>query len=129
MRSGIDVLEDSPGNGAAVTRHGWYQIRLRLWLHKGDPVRWSSPWGTAPAELHDGGETLVTHVRIDREQLFAGLFYGCEGMNVGGKRKLRIAPHLAYREQGVAGVIPANALLTAEIEILGEGLLAYSTSE
>jgi hypothetical protein len=124
MRSGIEVLEDIPGNGAAVKRHCWYQIKLKLWLHQGDPVRWNSPWGTSPAILKDNGETLVTHLRVDREQLFAGLFYGCEGMNVGGKRKLRIAPHLAFREQGVPGVIPANALLTAELEFISEGLPA-----
>ena len=122
MRSGIEVLADEPGTGDPVTRHNWYQVRIKMWLHKGDPVRWSRPWGTSPANLEEDGLTLVTHVRIDREQLIAGLFYGCEGMNVGGKRKLRIAPHLAFREEGVPGIIPPNALLTAEMEFIGEGL-------
>jgi FKBP-type peptidyl-prolyl cis-trans isomerase len=121
MRSGIDVLEDVPGDGNAVNRHGWYQIRLRMWLHRGDPVRWRSSWGTSPAELEEEGQILTTYVRIDREQLIAGLFYGCEGMRVGGKRTLRIAPHLAYREQGIAGIIPENALITAELQIVAEG--------
>jgi hypothetical protein len=124
MRPGIDLLADIPGGGSPIKRHNWYQIRLRMWLQCGDPIRWSSAWGASPARLEDDGATLVTHVRIDREQLIAGLFYGCEGMNVGGKRKLQIAPHLAYHEQGVPGVIPANALLTAEIEFVGEGLPA-----
>lgn len=124
IRPGIEVLQDAPGNGVLVVRHNWYQVKLKLWLSKGEPVRWSSPWGTSPSALSDNGETLMTHVRIDREQLFAGLFYGCEGMNVGGKRKLRIAPHLAYREQGVPGAIPASALLTAELEFISEGLPA-----
>lgn len=84
-------------------------------------MRWVAPWVTAPAKLEEDGKALLTYVRIDREQLFAGLFYGCEGMNVGGKRKLRIAPHLAYGEQGVPGVIPPNALLTAELEIVSAG--------
>lgn len=121
LRSGIDLLADTPGTGSPVSRHGWYQIRLRMWLHRGDPVRWVHPWGTSPARLEDDGATLVTHVRFDREHLIAGFFDGCAGMNVGGKRRLRIAPHLAYREQGVPGVIPPNALLTAEIEIVAEG--------
>jgi hypothetical protein len=121
MRAGIDVLEDFPGTGTGVKRHEWYQIRLRMWLHRGDPVQWDSPWGTSPARLEDDRKTLLTYVRIDREQLFAGLFYGCEGMTVGGKRKLRVAPHLAFGQHGVPGVIPANALLIAELEILSEG--------
>ena len=124
MRSGIDLLADTPGVGSPIKRHNWYQIRLRMWLHRGEPIRWSTVWGTSPARLEDDGATLVTHVRIDREQLIAGLYYGCEGMNVGGKRTLRIAPHLAYREHGVPGVVPENALLTAEIEFVSEGLPA-----
>lgn len=124
MRTGIEIIEDVPGYGAPVARHNWYKIRLKIWLHRGEPVRWERVWGASPAELNDNGETLVTHVRIDREQLIAGLFYGCEGMHVGGRRILRIAPHLAYREQGVPGIIPANALLTAELEFINEGLPA-----
>ena len=117
-------MNDEPGKGNPVRRHEWYQIKLNMWLSRGDAVRWQAPWGTAPARLEDDGTTLVTYVRIDREQLIGGLFYGCEGMNVGGKRKLRIAPHLAFREEGVPGVIPPNALLTAEIEVLSEGFPA-----
>jgi FKBP-type peptidyl-prolyl cis-trans isomerase len=52
--------------------------------------------------------------------MFAGLFYGVDGMRVGGRRRLRVAPHLAYREAGVPGVIPPNALLTVEIEIVSK---------
>ncbi|SUS05895.1 Peptidyl-prolyl cis-trans isomerase [uncultured Defluviicoccus sp.] len=122
MRSGIEVLNDIPGTGAPVERHRWYRIRVRMWLHKGDPVRWDRPWGTSPMSLEDDGTTLLTHVRIDREKLIAGLFYGCAGMRVHGRRRLRIAPRLAFRERGVPGVVPPHALLVAEIEILGEGL-------
>jgi FKBP-type peptidyl-prolyl cis-trans isomerase len=70
------------------------------------------------ARLEDEGATLVTPVRIDRGSLVNGLFYGVEGMHVGGTRRLEIAPHLAYGGRGVPGVIPANAVLTAEITIL-----------
>ena len=121
MRAGIEVLADTPGTGTPVKRHNWYQIRLKMWLHKGDLVRWSKPWGTSQTKLIDEGETLETCMRIDREQLVAGLFYGCEGMNVGGKRTLRISPHLAFGAQGVPGVVPPNALLIAELEIISEG--------
>jgi FKBP-type peptidyl-prolyl cis-trans isomerase len=70
------------------------------------------------ARLDANGETLITEVRIDRRSLVSGLFYGVEGMRVGGTRRLEIAPHLAYGDRGVTGVIPAGALLIAEITIL-----------
>jgi hypothetical protein len=122
VRAGIEVLSDSRGSGQPVRRHEWYHARLKMWLSRGDPVRWTTAWGTSPAHLEDDGETLDTHFRYDREHLIAGIFQGCEGMNVGGTRKLRIAPHLAYREAGVSGSIPPNALLTVEISFLSEGL-------
>jgi hypothetical protein len=119
LRSGLTLLLDIPGDGEPVRRQHNYRIRLRLWLHKGDAVRWQMAWGpVGSATLQDNGETLVTEVRINRESLMSGLFYGVEGMRVGGTRRLEIAPHLAYGDRGVPDVIPANALLTAEVTVL-----------
>jgi uncharacterized protein len=101
LRSGLTLLEDIPGAGDEVRRQHTYRIRVRLWLNKGDPVR----------------ET-TSDVRIDRSSLVNGLFYGVDGMRVGGTRRLEIAPYLAYGDRGVAGVIPAGALLVAEVTIL-----------
>ena len=121
MRSGIKIVSDSPGAGPAVERQHIYLVRLKMWLNKGEAVRWSSPWGYIErARLEDGGETLITDLRIDRENLINGLFYGIEGMKIGGTRKLRIAPHLAYGERGVPGIIPPNAVLIAEMSIIEE---------
>ena len=39
-------------------------------------------------------------------------------MRIGGTRRLEIAPHLAYGEKGVPGMISENALIIAEITIL-----------
>jgi FKBP-type peptidyl-prolyl cis-trans isomerase len=39
-------------------------------------------------------------------------------MNVGGTRLLRIAPRLAYGDQGVQGIIPPNAILTTELSVI-----------
>lgn len=119
LRSGLTLLADFAGSGEPVRRQRNYRIRLRLWLNKGEAVRWqiaSGPVGAA--RLDDEGATLFTELRIDRRSLVAGLFYGVDGMCVGGTRRLEIAPHLAYGDRGVPGVIPAGALLTAEITIL-----------
>jgi hypothetical protein len=95
-----------------------------MWLSRGDPVRWTAPWGLGDqARIEDEGTTLFTTLRFDRVFMFAGLFYGVEGMRVGGRRRLRVAPHLAYREAGVPGVIPPDALLTVEVEIVSQRLV------
>jgi FKBP-type peptidyl-prolyl cis-trans isomerase len=114
-------LEDVRGSGPVLKRQRSYKIRPRLWLNKGEPVRWPMPWGSIEhAALEDEGATLVTAVRFDRVFLIAGLFYGVEGMFVGGTRRLKISPHLAYREKGLPGIIPPDAVLVAEITILHE---------
>jgi hypothetical protein len=119
LRSGLTLLVDVPGSGEPVRRQHVYRIRLRLWLNRGEPVRWRSAWGPAgAAALDDDGALLTTEVRIDRRSLVNGLFYGVEGMRVGGTRRLEIAPHLAYGERGVPGIIPPHARLVAEVTIL-----------
>jgi hypothetical protein len=122
LKKGLDLLSEQPGAGRPVRRKAFYRIKLRMWLHRGEPVRWSQPWGLLDdgARLEDDGKVLITDVRIDRVFLIAGLFYGIQGMNVGGTRVLQIAPHLGYRGEGVPGVIPADAVLKAELSVLSE---------
>jgi FKBP-type peptidyl-prolyl cis-trans isomerase len=57
-------------------------------------------------------------VRIDRHALVNGLFYGIDGMRVGGMRRLKIAPHMGYGERGVRRDHTGHAALTAEITVL-----------
>ena len=101
LRSGITLLLDIPGTGDPVQRQHTYTTRVRMWLADGKAVR-----------------ADVTDLRINRGHLVSGVFYGVDGMRVGGTRRLEIAPHMAYGDAGIPGIIPPAASLRVEITIL-----------
>jgi hypothetical protein len=130
MKKGIKLLSENIGEGDEVRRQHVYKIKLKCWLNKGQAVTWKGSWGLADrAVIEDNGKTLISDVRLNRESLIDGLFYGIEGMKIGGTRKLRISPHLAYGEKGIPDTIPSNAVLIFEVTIVKERSAVEQTAQ
>jgi FK506-binding nuclear protein len=101
MPGGIKIRELRVGDGEVASGESIATIRYEGTLRKGE-------------RFGDGTETID----LRRRETIAGLRYGIEGMRVGGRRRITVGPHLAYGMAGVPGRIPANAVLTFEVELL-----------
>jgi FKBP-type peptidyl-prolyl cis-trans isomerase len=102
---GLEIEETRVGTGAIA--------------HRGDRV---TMWYSWFLNRDDAFQTdVTTTLTLGERHVIAGLERGLEGMRIGGIRKLRVSPHLAYRDTGVPGVVPPNAVLMFEIELLSIG--------
>ena len=105
--SGLMIEEMKIGEGEAAKSGDDVTVHYTGWLTNGkkfdssvdrrDPFRFS----------------------LGRGNVIAGWDEGVAGMKVGGKRKLTIPPNLGYGAYGAGGVIPPNATLVFEVELLG----------
>lgn len=72
--------------------------------------------GTKFDSSYDRGQPFETRIGVG--QVIQGWDMGVPGMKVGGKRKLTIPSALGYGESGAGAVIPPNATLIFEVELL-----------
>ena len=106
--SGLSITDLVIGDGAEAVSGETVTVNYRGTLANGK--EFDSSYGRGPFSFPLGAGRVIR-----------GWDEGVAGMKVGGKRKLVIPPDLAYGERGAGGVIPPNATLTFEVELLKVG--------
>lgn len=108
--SGLEYRDTKEGEGASPTKGQTCVMHYTGWLwqdgKKGDKFDSSV----------DRGQPFA--FRLGVGQVIAGWDEGVSTMKVGGKRELLIPPSLGYGARGAGGVIPPNATLLFEVELL-----------
>lgn len=101
------VYEDSiEGQGAEAVAGQYVTVHYTGWLTDGTKFD-SSKDRDDPFQFHLGQRHVIS-----------GWDEGVQGMKVGGVRKLTIPSELGYGARGAGGVIPPNATLVFEVELL-----------
>ncbi len=95
------------GTGAEATAGKTVDVHYTGWLENGTKFDSSGDRGK-PFSFPLGGGKVIQ-----------GWDQGVKGMKVGGKRKLTIPSDMGYGPRGFPPVIPANATLIFEVELLG----------
>jgi FKBP-type peptidyl-prolyl cis-trans isomerase FkpA len=104
--SGLEYWDIKVGTGATAAAGQTVKVHYTGWLTTGK--KFDSSVGTSsPFEFKLGASEVIK-----------GWDQGVDGMKVGGKRQLRIPPELAYGEKGYEGVIPANATLIFDVQLM-----------
>jgi FKBP-type peptidyl-prolyl cis-trans isomerase FkpA len=104
--SGLVCEDVKLGEGAAARAGDQVRVHYTGWLTDGRKFD-SSKDRNDPFEFGLGAR-----------QVIAGWDEGVQGMQIGGVRRLTIPPQLGYGARGAGGVIPPNATLVFEVELL-----------
>jgi FKBP-type peptidyl-prolyl cis-trans isomerase FkpA len=104
--SGLVIKDEVVGKGTAAETGDRVTVHYTGWLVDGTKFD-SSKDRSEPFSFALGAGNVIR-----------GWEQGVAGMKVGGKRKLTIPPELAYGSRGAGGVIPPDATLVFEVELL-----------
>ncbi len=105
--SGLKYVDLQEGQGAEAKSGQTVSVHYTGWLEN----------GTKFDSSHDRREPFS--FQLGAGQVIRGWDEGVAGMKIGGKRKLTIPAELGYGARGAGGVIPPNATLIFDVELLG----------
>ena len=111
LPSGLQVLDTTPGTGASPKTGEICVMHYTGWLYE------NGQKGKKFDSSVDRGQPFEFPVGVGR--VIKGWDEGVSTMKVGGKRTLIIPADLGYGARGAGGVIPSNATLIFEVELLG----------
>ena len=111
MPNGLKYTDTKTGDGATATPGNKVSVHYTGWLYN------NGAKGTKFDSSVDRGQPF--QFTLGAHQVIAGWDEGVAGMKVGGKRTLIIPPELGYGARGAGGVIPPNATLMFDVELLG----------
>jgi peptidylprolyl isomerase len=111
MPNGLKYTDTKAGDGATATSGNKVSVHYTGWLYN------NGAKGAKFDSSVDRGQPF--QFTLGAHQVIAGWDEGVAGMKVGGKRTLIIPPELGYGARGAGGVIPPNATLMFDVELLG----------
>ena len=111
LANGLKYTDTNVGTGAEATKGHKVSVHYTGWLYN------NGAKGAKFDSSLDRGQPFA--FGLGAGQVIQGWDQGVAGMKVGGKRTLIIPPDLGYGARGAGGVIPPNATLMFDVELLG----------